>query len=136
MRQLQIMIKLVCWNIAAQRKEVWDELFSMDADVALLQEVKPVPSELPSNVELDPFNLCEPWDKKLFDRWPTVVRLSNRVKVEWFRRVLPTSYVECNEMAVSGIGTISAAKVITNGRECRKRLLLCLCTLVGFFRTS
>lgn len=106
------MIKLVCWNIAAQRKEVWDELFSMDADVALLQEVKPVPSTLPPDVELDPFDLSEPWDKKLFDRWPTVVRLSNRVKLEWFRRVLPISYVEHEEMAVSGIGTVSAARVI------------------------
>ena len=106
------MIKLVCWNIAAQRKEVWDELFGMDADVALLQEVKPVPSTLPPNVELDPFELWEPWDKKLFDRWPTVVRLSNRVKVEWFQRVLSISNVELDEMAVSGIGTISAARVI------------------------
>lgn len=106
------MIKLVCWNIAAQRKDVWDELFGMDADVALLQEVKPVPTELPPNVELDSADLWEPWDKKLFDRWPTVVRLSNKVKVEWFRRVLPISNVEHDEMAVSGIGTISAARVI------------------------
>lgn len=106
------MIKLVCWNIAAKRKGVWDVLFGMDADVALLQEVKPVPTVLPPDVELDPSNLWEPWDKELFDRWPTVVRLSERVKVEWFRRVMPISYVECHEMAVSGIGTISAARVI------------------------
>lgn len=106
------MVKIICWNIAAQRKEVWDELFDMNADVALLQEVKPIPAELPENVEFDPRDLWDPWDKELFDRWPTVVRLSDRVEVEWFRRVLPISYVEHDEMAVSGIGTISAAKVI------------------------
>lgn len=106
------MVKVICWNIAAQLKEVWDELFDMGADVALLQEVKPIPPELPESVEFDPQNLWDPWDKELFDRWPTVVRLSNRVEVEWFRRVLPISHVERDEMAVSGIGTISAAKVI------------------------
>ena len=41
------MVKVICWNIAAQLKKVWDELFEMDADVALLQEVKPIPEELP-----------------------------------------------------------------------------------------
>ena len=106
------MIRLVCWNIAGQtRREVWDELFGMDADVGLLQEVRSTPSKLPENVEADPQKLCEPWNEKLFDRWPTIFRLSNRVNVEWFKRVLPISYLKCDEMAVSGIGTVSAGKV-------------------------
>ena len=108
------MIRLVCWNIAGQtRREVWDELFGMDADVGLLQEVRSVPSELPESVEVDPQKLCEPWNEKLFDRWPTIVRLSNRVNVEWFTRLLPDSFPKPDEMAVSGIGSISMARVST-----------------------
>lgn len=38
------MIKVVCWNIAAQkRSEVRDVVFGMDADVAVLQEVESFP---------------------------------------------------------------------------------------------
>ena len=51
---------------------------------------------------------CEPWEADLYDRWPMVVKLSNRVEVEWFRRVLPISETKATEMAVSGIGTIAA----------------------------
>ena len=45
----------------------------------------------------------------LFDRWPMVVRLSDRVDVEWFKQVGPTGWPEQDEIAVSGIGTIAAA---------------------------
>ena len=82
------MTSVVSWNINAQRKP-WQELFRMDADVALLQEVKAMPKELPAGVVIAPSGLCEPWEADLFDRWPMIVKLSNRVEVEWFRRVLP-----------------------------------------------
>ncbi len=45
----------------------------------------------------------------LFDRWPMVVRLSDRVDVEWFKQVGPIGWPEQDEIAVSGIGTITAA---------------------------
>ena len=41
-----------------------------------------------------------------------VVRLSDRVEVEWFRQVGPIRETEEDEIAVSGIGTIAAARVI------------------------
>ena len=95
----------------------WNELFQMDADVALLQEVKAIPKELPEDVDLDPGGFGESWEKDLYDRWPMVVKLSSRVKVEWFRRVLPISEPEANEVAVSGIGTIAAARVLPKEGE-------------------
>ena len=110
------MTSVVSWNINAQRKP-WQELFRMDADVALLQEVKAMPKELPAGVVIAPSGLCEPWEADLYDRWPMIVKLSNRVEVEWFRRVLPISETPANEMAVSGIGTIAAARVLPKEGE-------------------
>ena len=49
--------------------------------------------------------------KDLFDRWPMVVKLSDRVDVEWFKQVSPISEPAEDEIAVSGIGTIAAARV-------------------------
>ena len=40
-----------------------------------------------------------------------VVRLSDRVRVEWFKQVSPISETAGDEIAVSGIGTIAAARV-------------------------
>lgn len=112
--------KIVCWNIA-KRREPWRELVAMDADVALLQEAGQVPEDVTTKVKAgDP----EHWDshvwnsewykgrfKNLYDRWPMVVKLSDRVKVEWFKQVSPIGYVAEDEIAVSGIGTIAAARV-------------------------
>ncbi|MCY3604286.1 MAG: hypothetical protein OXH45_00870 [Gammaproteobacteria bacterium] len=110
------MTRVVCWNIAGNRAP-WNELFQMDADVALLQEVKAIPKQLPEDVDLDPGGFGESWEKDLYDRWPMVVKLSNRVEVEWFRRVLPISEPEANEVSVSGIGTIAAAQVLPKEGE-------------------
>ena len=49
--------------------------------------------------------------REMYDRWPMVVKLSDRVEVEWFKQVGPTGWVEQDEIAVSGIGTIAAARV-------------------------
>ena len=40
---------------------------------------------------------------------PKVVKLSDRVEVEWFKQVSPISAAAPDEIAVSGIGTIAAA---------------------------
>jgi len=110
-------IKVVCWNIAKMH-DPWRELVEMDADVALLQEAGTVPEDVRDRVELSPY---EPWLKcdpttgyPTYDRWPMVVRLSDRVKVEWFRQVGPTwiDPERPKDVAVSGIGTIEVAKVI------------------------
>ena len=110
-------IKVVCWNIAKMH-DPWRELVQMDADVALLQEVGTVPEDVRNRVELSPH---EPWlshDPSTgyphYDRWPMIVRLSDRVRVEWFRQVGPTwiDPERPHDVGVSGIGTIAIAKVI------------------------
>ncbi len=124
------MIKVISWNIGKMRAP-WRELIKMDADVALLQEAAPPPDDVvklldatlpppekPAILDIGP---REAWDSHswnvqeagtLFDRWPMVVKLSDRVEVEWFRQVGPTGWVtEHDQIAVSGIGTITAARV-------------------------
>ena len=113
---------VVSWNIA-KRSEPWRELVSMGADVALVQEANldQVPPEVAARVDTGP---VEHWDsrvwnsrwwegrfKNLFDRWAMVVRLSDRVEVEWFKQISPMGVMAQDEIAVSGIGTIAAARV-------------------------
>ena len=111
------MIKVVTWNIATMH-EPWRELLEMEADVALLQEVGTVPEDVLDQVELSPH---KPWlnhdpttGYPHYDRWPMVVRLSDRVRVEWFRQIGPTGVApgRPGDVAVSGIGTIEVARVI------------------------
>ena len=110
------MLKIISWNIAT-RHAPWRELLEMDADIALLQEAGSPPDDI-DTPETGP---RESWDSHswnvqeagtLFDRWPMVVKLSDRVEVEWFKQVGPTGWLtEENEIAVSGIGTVAAARV-------------------------
>ena len=121
-------MRVVCWNLAKKRKP-WRELLSMDADVALLQEANldHVPPEFAERIDTGP---REHWDshlwnsrwwtgrfKNLYDRWPIVVRLSDRVEVEWFKQISPIGGMAEDEIAVSGIGTIAAARVTPAGAE-------------------
>ena len=113
---------VVSWNIA-KRSEPWRQLVSMGADVALVQEadLDQVPPGVAARVDAGP---VEHWDsrvwnsrwwegrcKNLFDRWAMVVRLSDRVEVEWFKQISPMGAMAQDEIAVSGIGTIAAARV-------------------------
>ena len=113
-------VKIVSWN-TAKRQKPWRQLLQMDADVALLQEAGNPPTDVGESVDTGP---VEHWDShvwnscwyegrfpKLYDRWSMVVRLSDRVDVEWYKQVSPISEVAADEIAVSGIGTIAAARV-------------------------
>ena len=127
-------VTVVSWNIAKKR-EPWRELVRMDADVALLQEAVPPPDDVVRHRDatLPPAEGAgtldigprDAWDshswnsdwwrvrgwKALFDRWPMVVKLSDRVEVEWFKQISPTRWIDGDEIAASGIGTITAARV-------------------------
>lgn len=48
---------------------------------------------------------------RLTDRSPAVVRLSKKVEIDWFVQVSPISETRCDQFAVSGIGTVAAARV-------------------------
>ncbi len=83
----------------------------MDADVALLQEVGEQPPDPSRPIEWGTQDPWEPWDERLYDRGAAIVKLSNRVKVEWFKRVFLSRVAKESEIAVSQIGTIAAARV-------------------------
>ena len=115
------MIRFVCWNMGFKRAS-WRTLAGMDADVALVQESCRPPADVAGQVDTGP---AEHWDAttwnseywqgrfpRLNDRVTKVVRLSDRVRLEWFRQVGPISTVKPDEIAVSGIGTIAAAQVV------------------------
>ena len=110
------MIRVVSWNIA-KRWDPWLELSEMarlgEVDVALLQEAGSPPHELVHTIQFEDNVL---WSRHLYDRWPLVVQLSDRVEVEGFRQVPPISELGESDIGVSGIGTLAVAKVTPLGR--------------------
>ena len=120
-RKDQGMVKVINWNIGKTHRPL-EELLAMDADVALLQEVHIGGWDwlrtAKDGVAVTSQEPWAPWEKGHYDRWPLVVKLSDRVDVEWFKQTVPTRWVTADEIAVSGIGTIAAARVIpVNGVE-------------------
>ncbi len=107
--------RVVSWNIA-KRCEPWRELMKMRADVALLQEAGPAPDGVSTGPRDHWDSHCWNSGTDLYDRWAMVVKLSDRVEVEWFRQVGPISEPCGDEIAVSGIGTIAVARVIPLAR--------------------
>ena len=108
------MMKVVCWNIERNKTLSWKELMQMGADVALLQEAGEPPWGLDPPVELGCQARWEPWKKRHYGRFihvAAVAKLSDRVEVEWFKRVLPFKEPEYGELPVSGMGTMAAARV-------------------------
>ena len=107
------MIKVMCWNVAKRYKPL-DQLAEMDADVALLQEVgSGMAVNLPFGMET---GRRAHWDSRLWssisvDRWPIVVKLSDRVDVEWFDQVGPGVETSGNEIALSDVGLLAVAKI-------------------------
>ena len=116
------MIKVVSWNVARRRKPL-QELREMDADVALLQEVGtgaaidlPPGMETGSRRHWNSYTWTPDYPEDRFStwctRWPMVVKMSDRVEVEWFEQVGPDGEPSENEMTVSDVGLIAAARVI------------------------
>ena len=85
------MVKVVSWNIG-KREQPWRELVQMArdgaADVALLQEAGSPPGDVVDRIEYVDGVF---WNRHLYDRWPLVVKLSDRITVEPYRQVPPTS---------------------------------------------
>jgi endonuclease/exonuclease/phosphatase family metal-dependent hydrolase len=116
-------MKLISWNIA-QRKEAWRRLLDTDADVALLQEATEPPPDVASRIEVDaePWHTCgdgssRPWRA-------AVVRLTNRVQVDWLTPI-PLEQAVAGDLAVSRSGTLAAAEVTAPGGA--------RCTLVSMY---
>ena len=122
-------MNIVCWNIRNNTHRAWKRLIDMDIDIALLQEARNPPPGVAHKFDTGP---DAHWDshlwnsnwwhnrdwKHLYDSWPKVVNISGRAEVEWFRQVSTVDQTRCDEIAVSGIGTIAAARVIPrNGQK-------------------
>ena len=94
----------------------WHTLVDMDADIVLLQEAGQPPSEVAERIEVNP----APWGTAGVDgarAWRTAVaRLSDRVKVKWIE-ARPLDYAAPGELAVSRLGTLTAARVEAPGIE-------------------
>ena len=109
------MVRIVSWNINATLDPL-DELMAMDADVALLQEV-PVGgwrrlSDVGGSIAVTSHEPWLPWPPGTYNRWPLVVRLSDRVRLDWFRYRRPVHFnTQEDQFEVSGIGTIAVARV-------------------------
>ena len=107
------MVKIVCWNIN-RSLDAYPKLQEMDADVALLQEVgecaaAQMEGGLGGNAH---------WDWETHDRWPAVLKLSDRVKVEWFRPIpLMAPEESTDEIAVSDLPTLAAALITPKGKS-------------------
>ena len=108
------MVRVVVWNINGTQRAL-RELLTMDADVALLQEVSVGGWEwlagLGNEVEVTPHEPWLPWERSSYPRWPLVVKLSDRVRLDWFRNRGPAHWPSADEFPVSGIGTIAVARV-------------------------
>ena len=106
------LIKIINWNTAFSTQS-WRELVAIDADVALLQETCTPPFEVAGQIELSPYPHWLSEDINLRPLRPArVVRLSDRVDVEWFEQVMPhRGEPEPHQMPVSAIGLSDAAIV-------------------------
>ena len=109
------MPKVVCWNMDYKR-DSWRKLVQMDADVALLQEPCRVPPDVADRVEIEPPDHWSDWDSCLPKparphRRPRVAKLSDRVKVDWFKPVPLLEPISEGQIAISDVHTIAAARV-------------------------
>ena len=109
------MIKVVCWNVAKRIKPL-DQLAEMeDVDVALLQEVRDgMAVNLPPGLET---GSPKHWDSRLWSSrhasgWAMVVKMSDRVDVEWFDQVGQDGEPSENEIALSRVNSLAVARVI------------------------
>jgi len=110
------LIKIISWNMG-KRSQPWRDLLETDADIALLQEVGSVPDEVAGRLEIgEPHHYGA--QSASYDRWPMIVRLSDRVEIQRFRQTGFEGNVAEDEIAVSCPGTVAAARIIPlDGQE-------------------
>lgn len=118
------MTTIVCWNMQYKGGS-WRELVRMGADIALLQEPCRVPDDVADHVDIGPRDE-DAWDPCLWPkpvrrsdfrhhhRWPKIAKLSDRVKIKWFRPILSTDPMSGDSLNVSDVQIIAAAEVTPN----------------------
>src|SRR4051812_35238979 len=101
------MIRLISWNMAG--RDLWTELEGLDADVALLQEVRrPSPGcaneVLPQDADVWS---TAGWEARDFR--PAIARLSDHVRLDPRRTTALPRAMSRGDWSVSRDGTITAA---------------------------
>ena len=109
------MIKVVCWNMN-YRRAAWRTLSQIGADVALLQEPCRVPPDVADRVEIEPPDHWKFWDSCHSEagrphRRARIAKLSDRVTLDWFTPVPLLDPVSEDQIAISDVHTIAAARV-------------------------
>lgn len=109
------MIKVISWNIG-RRDAAWRALLDTDADIAFLSEAHAPPTDVARCLDVDP----APWQTSgpgASRPWRTaVVRLSNRVDVDWIE-TKPLTEASHGDLPVSRPGTLAAAIVRSDATE-------------------
>ena len=112
------MIRVVSWNMDGN-SDTWEVLLGMGADLALLQDPGVPPESAARSIEIP----SPPWGLPRRRRPPIVVRLSDRVRVEWFSPVAVADTttgarsLQRTEIAVSDPLTLAAARIVPQGGE-------------------
>lgn len=98
---------MVTWNLA-HRVESWRLLLNTSADIALVQEAAVPPPDVAQKISVD----TAPWQTAGAGKhrpWRTaVVKLSDRVNVEWLESKAIVDAQPC-ELAASRLGTLAVA---------------------------
>ena len=106
------MIRVVSWNMDGN-SDTWEVLLGMGADLALLQDPGVPPESAARSIEIP----SPPWGLPRRRRPPIVVRLSDRVRVEWFSPVAVADTttgarsLQRTEIAVSDPLTLATARI-------------------------
>ena len=106
-------MKIISWNIAG-RHEPWRWLRDSDADLALVQEAGPPPEDAEGRLNAGPYPWTTP-GKDATRSWRTaVVRLSDRVQVDWTEA---PALLESNwdGLGASRPGSLAVARVTESG---------------------
>jgi len=102
------MLKIISWNIH-RRDDAWRVLAESDADIALLQEATPPPSDVAGCFEIDRVDWRTTGGKR---PWRAVVvrRQASQVQLKWLVP-RPIGDVKIGEYQVSRPGTLAVATV-------------------------
>ena len=112
------MLDIISWN-TNRSPQALGSLLESGADLALLQEVtatgiRRLKAALPPDA-VSPYQPWSPAENPTYDRWPLVVKLSERVGVDWFSYRAPTPWLSRDAVSVSCPGTLAIARVHPSG---------------------
>ena len=112
-------MRIISWNIH-NRASLWEEVASLDADIALLQEAPKPPKSLSSKLNIVSNNdwYTAKGRKGSFRPWrTTIVALSDNIDIKG-RATNQIGYSSSNDFMVSRPGTITVADVtLKNNKE-------------------